>query len=139
MERNANTGTRLKFIVDQEHGLDINLFAKNSEKKTTYSNQFDALAQRHTQDLLPEEMRIFYVALTRAELQLLLICGDDSELKYEYNYYAWQMVNDKACVHAQKQGSPLTTNNHRQMSFVDGELNLGPLLSQYLLVTNASL
>lgn len=121
MERNANTGTRPKFIVDQEHGLDINLFANNSEKNT-YSNQFDALAQHHTQDLLHEEIRNFYVALTRAELQLLLICGDDSELKDKNNYYSWQTAYDKACVHAQKQGTSLINDNHRQRSFVDGEL-----------------
>ncbi|MCS0173691.1 UvrD-helicase domain-containing protein [Vibrio alginolyticus] len=121
MERNANTGTRPQFIVDQEYGLDINLFGKGDKQKS-YSEQFTGLAEHHTKDLLPEEMRNFYVAVTRAELQLLLICGDDSELKEKSNYYSWQTAYDKACAHAQKKGSPLVTNNHRQVSFVDGEL-----------------
>ncbi|MGR5485885.1 UvrD-helicase domain-containing protein [Vibrio alfacsensis] len=121
MERNANTGTRPQFIVDQEYGLDINLFAKGNKQKS-YSERFTDLAEHHTQDLLPEEMRNFYVALTRAELQLLLICGDDSQLKKKHGYYSWQTAYEKACAHAQQKGVSLMTNHHHQVSVVDGEL-----------------
>lgn len=120
MERNANTGTRPQFIVDQEYGLDINLFAKGN-KQESYSERFNDLAEQHTQDLLPEEIRNFYVALTRAEVQLLLICGDDSQVKGKPGYYSWQTAYEKACNHAHQQGVPLMTNHHQQVSVIDGK------------------
>lgn len=120
MERNANTGTRPQFIVDQEYGLDINLFARGN-KQESYSERFNDLAEQHTQDLLPEEIRNFYVALTRAEVQLLLICGDDSQVKGKPGYYSWQTAYEKACNHAHQQGVPLMTNHHQQVSVIDGK------------------
>lgn len=120
MERNANTGTRPQFIVDQEYGLDINLFARGN-KQESYSERFNDLAEQHTQDLLPEEIRNFYVALTRAEVQLLLICGDDSQVKGKPGYYSWQTAYEKACNHAHQQGVSLMTNHHQQVSVIDGK------------------
>ena len=127
MERNANTGTTPRFIVDKDYGLDINLFklqsrTQNGEPQTSYSSNFRNLSEFHTMDLLPEEMRNFYVAVTRTELQLCLICGDDSDLKGKGNYYAWQTAYDKACEHAKMKGSPLIGAHHQQLACVDGKL-----------------
>ncbi|RPF10203.1 DNA helicase-2/ATP-dependent DNA helicase PcrA [Vibrio crassostreae] len=130
MERNANTGTIPRFIVDKQHGLDINLFeayskTESGDRQATYSTDFWELAALHTGDLLPEEIRNFYVAVTRAELQLLLICGDDSELKVSAgdNYYAWQTAYEEACQAADKSGHGLIGEHHSQLIFRDGKLS----------------
>lgn len=64
-------GSRLEpvFIVDAEHGIDIQL---PSSALDTRSSRFQQIMRRRMRNQVAEEMRIFYVAVTRAQTSVAL-------------------------------------------------------------------
>lgn len=83
-------GSRLEpvFIVDAEHGIDIQL---PSSALDTRSSRFQQIMRRRMRNQVAEEMRIFYVAVTRAQTSVALFgAGRTHPLDPDNNYYAWQ-------------------------------------------------
>lgn len=84
----ANSQLEPSFIVDPEHGLDVMLPSREFD---TRSAKFGELMRRRMRDQVAEEMRVFYVAVTRAQTAVALFgSGRRRPLASTGNsYYAW--------------------------------------------------
>jgi DNA helicase-2/ATP-dependent DNA helicase PcrA len=78
---------RPTFILSSEEGLDIQLPAD----VPTASPRFEAALQGTRGERLDEEMRLFYVAVTRAEHSVVLVGSGSMQPKPpESAYYSWK-------------------------------------------------
>ena len=75
------------FILDTEHGLEVNLYRWRIQ---TASDSFWVHVRREEERSIAEEMRLFYVAITRAERMLLLLGRDLPPPGPERPVHRWQ-------------------------------------------------
>ena len=84
----ANSRLEPSYIVDPGHGLDVLL---PSDSLDTRSPRFREIMRQRMRDQVAEEMRIFYVAVTRAQTAVALFgAGRRQPLELTNEYYAWQ-------------------------------------------------
>lgn len=89
-------------ILTEDHGLDVSVLDANRDEQGTRSNRFREILNSNRAGDVKEEMRVFYVAVTRAQHSVLLI-GDDEcdprdvpndafegESLSDVNQYSWQ-------------------------------------------------
>src|SRR5205823_6083022 len=78
-----------RYLMDSRDGLDLNLkLAAGLTVSAKYKQRMKA--RRHR--VLAEEMRLFYVAVTRAKRMLLLLMGEQGDEKVK----SWQQQVEKA-------------------------------------------
>jgi len=75
---------RPAMIFAEEHGLDVSVKEDANEHTeegdaSTRSSQFDAILNTNRADGLEEEMRVFYVAVTRAQHSVVLIGSGETD------------------------------------------------------------
>lgn len=76
------------FFVDREHGLDIDLSSRGVDTRSSFFRQ---LQQRSQDDYVHEEMRILYVAITRAQHAAIIAGSNRRQVNLPGStYYAWQ-------------------------------------------------
>ena len=78
----SESGWKPDMILTEDRGLDVAVYPDFSGAPDTRSRAFDAdLSSNKARDVR-EEMRVFYVAVTRAQHSVFLI-GDDNQAAYE--------------------------------------------------------
>lgn len=84
----ASSHQEPRFILDQEHGLDLLLPAKGLD---TRSARFRSLMTKRLSRQVAEEMRVFYVAVTRAQTAVALFGSNRSRVNNpDSEFYGWQ-------------------------------------------------
>ncbi|EHR1106459.1 UvrD-helicase domain-containing protein [Vibrio parahaemolyticus] len=92
MDADINRSPWPQFLVDAEHGLEVELGPRDS---STRSKQYWNRARALHDDVVAEEVRNFYVGITRAELAVYLIGGDDKSSSKD-NKESWRTAFDLA-------------------------------------------
>lgn len=88
------TGSQtLPYLIDAPHGLEVNVKSTACGNWTASRAYWDVLKERRRM-VLSEEMRLFYVAVTRAQRMLLLIGSEGQPLRDGAR--SWQQEVEKA-------------------------------------------
>ena len=66
-------------ILTEAHGLDVSVLDANRDEQGTRSNQFREILNSNRAGDVKEELRVFYVAVTRAQHSVLLIGDGESD------------------------------------------------------------